>query len=200
MNSEKDYRDAPLINNSYFSWLLKNFSHLKSFDFKSKQDYLQFGREMHTLVLEPNKVDFEPSFVQLDMAKVAKEFAPLQEILQHQDTKVEVVYQNKHYKGRLDILNKPLNLVVDYKTSSTKNAKDFKKNIAIFHYDMAGFFYCTLAGVERFTFMVQYKEPPYNMYLYEVTPEDLQSGKDKFILARYLHTKARFEMYMNRPK
>jgi hypothetical protein len=199
MNSEKEYRDAPLINNSYFSWLL-NHGYLQQQTEKPKQDYFQFGSEMHTLVLEPNKVDFEPSFIQLDMAKVAKDFAPLQKILQHQDTKVEVVYQNKHYKGRLDVLNKPLNLVVDYKTSSAKDEKYFKKSIEKYHYDMASFFYCTLAGVENFTFMVQYKKPPYNMYLYEVTAEDLQSGKNKFILAMALHTKARFEMYMNLPK
>ena len=77
-------------------------------------------------------------------------------------------------KGRLDVLGD--GFVGDVKTAEAGDMQGFASAIFRYNYHIQAAMYCQLAKVERFTFIVVEKVPPFAVAVYELSPTALQIG------------------------
>jgi hypothetical protein len=83
-----------------------------------------------------------------------------------------------NYKGKLDIVHP--DFVADYKTTQTAKPGQFEREIFRYNYHVQGALYCDLAGVDTFKIIAQEKNPPYECFMYTLSDEVLQAGRDLY--------------------
>lgn len=84
-------------------------------------------------------------------------------------------------RGRFDWLNE--DMLVDYKTAATAEPRRFGQAAAQFGYDMQGAWYLDLARANDldprgFVFIVQEKEPPYEVACIQLDPEAVDAARN----------------------
>jgi hypothetical protein len=73
------------------------------------------------------------------------------------------------------------NFILYYKTSKDPATLfNFAKTVRNYNYDRQGAFYCDVAGVESFWFLVQEKTYPYTVCLAELSPDSREEGRKKY--------------------
>ncbi len=91
-------------------------------------------------------------------------------------------------KGKLDGVGN--DYVVEIKSSSqATNAKEFKEEALMRHYDMQAFMYLHAAGLKKHFFIVINTQEPYKVSVYKSSLEFLNSGVDKAYKAAQLYKK-----------
>lgn len=108
-------------------------------------------------------------------------------------TKREVIYQRTMLgvpcKIKVDAINTG-NYILDYKTSKDPaTLRNFQKTLRAYKYNRQGAFYCDVAKVESFWFIVQEKTYPYTVCLAELSPDSREEGRKEYQLG--------LEMYRN---
>lgn len=78
------------------------------------------------------------------------------------------------------------NIIVDYKTTENATPSEFQRSCAKYGYDIQAGFYCLgmelLTGVaHKFVFIAQEKKPPYEVAVYEASPDFIDTGRTKAI-------------------
>ena len=82
-------------------------------------------------------------------------------------------------KGKLDL--KSFDFIADIKTTAEFGGLDkFKYDCKKYHYDMQAAFYSDAVGLDQFKFIVIGKNFPYNVGIFDVSPEFLESGRQKY--------------------
>lgn len=96
-------------------------------------------------------------------------------------------------KAKLDLFLPEQNHIVDIKTTA-ESAADFRYRISSYGYDVSAAFYIDVMEangytVDKFTFLVIEKHPPYGVMQYFLSPEDYTKGQNKYLkaLPYYLH-------------
>jgi hypothetical protein len=86
-------------------------------------------------------------------------------------------------RGRTDFHNAVEHLLVDYKTSTTADPDEFQRtSVAKFGYHIQHPYYVDLARdlgfpIRSMVFIVQEKEPPYQVSVVELTPDAVEAGR-----------------------
>lgn len=91
-------------------------------------------------------------------------------------------------KGKIDLAS--FDFIADIKTTSEFGGIDkFRYDCKKYHYDMQAAFYCDALGLDQFKFIVVGKNEPYNVGVFDVSPEFLQSGRAKYNYALEMYNK-----------
>lgn len=105
-------------------------------------------------------------------------------------------------KGRLDILPKAGNVILDLKTCESAARQDFEKAIENYRYFVQASYYvdlCQLLGIDRsrFVFICVEKKPPYLVAMHSMDLYDMEAGRElyKRDLAVYRQCKASGDWY-----
>jgi hypothetical protein len=127
-----------------------------------------------------------------DMVDKARSYPQVRDLIDSAK-KREVIYQKTLLgvpcKIKVDAINTG-NFILDYKTSKDPATLfNFAKTVRNYHYDRQGAFYCDVAGVDSFWFLVQEKTYPYTVCLAELSSDSLEEGRRKYQLG--------LEMYKN---
>jgi hypothetical protein len=127
-----------------------------------------------------------------DMVDKARSYPQVRDLIDSAN-KREVIYQKTLLgvpcKIKVDAINTG-NFILDYKTSKDPATLfNFAKTVRNYHYDRQGAFYCDVAGVDSFWFLVQEKTYPYTVCLAELSSDSLEEGRRKYQLG--------LEMYKN---
>ena len=90
-------------------------------------------------------------------------------------------------KAKLDLYIKEDKHIIDLKTTA-ESALDFRYRIQSYGYDVSAAFYIDVMAacgydVDKFTFIVVEKSPPYGVMMYYLSPEDYERGQQKYLKA-----------------
>lgn len=127
-----------------------------------------------------------------DMVDKARSYPQVRNLIDSAK-KREVIYQKTLLgvpcKIKVDAINTN-NFILDYKTSKDPATLfNFKKSLRNYHYDRQGAFYCDVAGVDSFWFLVQEKTYPYTVCLAELSPDSKEEGRKKYQLGLEMYRK-----------
>lgn len=78
------------------------------------------------------------------------------------------------------------NIIVDYKTTESATPSEFQRSCVKYGYDISAGLYCfgmeILTGIpHKFVFIAQEKKPPYEVAVYEASPNFLDIGRSRAI-------------------
>ncbi len=93
-------------------------------------------------------------------------------------------------KGRLDYFSHNGKVICDLKIVQNASKDGFMQSVARFGYHIQAAFYLDLTGAKNFYFVAIEKEAPYMMGVYELSPEAIDLGREKYLKA--------FEIMANR--
>lgn len=86
-------------------------------------------------------------------------------------------------KARTDFISKDGDLIVDLKIMQKADKASFMQSVAKFAYYTQAAFYLDLTGAKRFLFLAVEKEPPFLCGVYELSPECVDFGREKYLKA-----------------
>lgn len=82
-------------------------------------------------------------------------------------------------KGKIDLAT--FDYIADVKTTAEFGGIDkFRYDCKKYHYDMQAAFYCDALGLDQFKFIVVGKNAPYDVGIFDISPEFLESGRQKY--------------------
>lgn len=184
-----EYKQVSSISNSKLSEI-KRIINGQPAQLDIKQETLDFGTQFHLAVLQPERYDFDADpFAHhvRNMAASVMENVLFSDMLSSPFAKKE----HEHYwtckttdvkcKGKLDL--RVFKKVSDLKTTSAKNAEDFKNSILSYDADRQAAFYFDGADAEEFIFVGVQKRWPYKTFTYTLYKDDpkIQRGRDEYI-------------------
>jgi exodeoxyribonuclease VIII len=91
--------------------------------------------------------------------------------------------QGVECKGRLDYFSHNKRHIVDLKIVQNASKDGFMQAVAKFGYHIQAAFYLDLTGARNFYFIAIEKEKPYMMGVYELAPEAIDLGREKYLKA-----------------
>ena len=91
--------------------------------------------------------------------------------------------QGVECKGRLDYFSHSKKQICDLKIVQNASKDGFMQAVAKFGYHIQAAFYLDLTGARNFYFIAIEKEKPYMMGVYELAPEAIDLGREKYIKA-----------------
>ena len=97
--------------------------------------------------------------------------------------------QGVETKCRADFISNDNSLIIDLKFVADATKDGFTQAVAKFGYYIQNALYCDLIGAERFLFIAIEKEAPFLCGIYEITPESVEFGRERYLKA--------LEMYKN---
>lgn len=97
--------------------------------------------------------------------------------------------QGVECKCRADFLKNDNSLIVDLKFVADATKDGFTQAIARYGYYIQNALYCDMIGAKRFLFIAIEKEAPFLCGIYEISPESVEFGREKYLKA--------LEMYKN---
>lgn len=86
-------------------------------------------------------------------------------------------------KARPDFVSDDRELIIDLKITQDASKDGFIQSVAKFRYYLQAAFYLDLIGAKRFLFLAIEKEPPFMCGIYELSPEALDLGREKYLKA-----------------
>lgn len=183
-----DYYKYPAISNSMLSEFEKKTFNIRHYGDKDKAYAL--GSMIHTMILEPHKT-FHSDIITLSEAAMCRKVAdnakkhPLVKWLCQWSRKEQEYYWTEPTTGlpcksKLDVIFKLGKIVVDLKTTSAKNDKEFIASIILYSYDRQAAFYLDACGGKRFIFIGLQKQEPYNIYVIELNEIEIFQGRKKY--------------------
>ena len=86
-------------------------------------------------------------------------------------------------KARTDFITSKGDLIIDLKIMQSASKDAFSQSVAKFGYHIQAAFYLDLIGAKRFLFLAIEKEPPFMCGIYELSPEAVDLGREKYLKA-----------------
>jgi hypothetical protein len=146
--------------------------------FKVSEDTLEFGRQFHEAILEPEKYRSritEPGYIKnifriKEMVKVARENVIIKMALNAAGTRYEFshFFTEERYdiecKAKFDILSQGGKTIIDLKTTSETTLQGFVESITKYNYHRQAAFYMDHSTADKFVFIGVTKKSPYRTF------------------------------------
>jgi hypothetical protein len=182
------YFTYPAVSNS----MLSEFERKMFGGFKPNlTNAYEFGHLVHQLILEPHLEVLAPkslTTLQVDTIHDIVEKSGKHKFLnwtrQFSQKEVEIYWHDDvtglPLKSKLDTCYKKGQIVCDLKTTSAKSEKAFRSTFKKFGYFRQAAYYLDSVQGKRFVFIAIQKFAPFNIYQVELTPEELDIGRNQY--------------------
>lgn len=183
------YFNYPAISNS----MLSEFESKVFGMYKPDLEHAyEFGSIVHQLILEPHRELLAPKKVSpTEIESIWKIYdsamahPQLSWFCRFSQKEVEVFWHDTGHtdlplKSKLDAVYRDNDIVIDLKTTSCKTEKAFRQSIKRFNYLRQAAFYTDSVQGKRFLFFAIQKHEPFNVFTVELTPQELQTGRNHY--------------------